>query len=447
LVSVVGGPIVLAPVPEDTPSFTASYTVTQADIDAGTFSNQAVASGTPPIGADVTDTSDDDSYVGSDPTVTLLCQLSAIALVKTGVFNDEDGDGCADTDTITYTFTVTNEDNTSISAVTVTDDLLGGLLTAIPTGDANGDMILDLDETWIYVQDYTITQDDIDAGNVTNTATVNGTGIAGPVSDLSGATINDDDPTVTEICQESGLSLEKIGVFNDEDGDGFGQVGETISYTFIVTNSGSVTIYNIDIEDPLPGIVVAGGPIAALAPGEVDNSTFTATYIITQEDLTATVVKNQAIAIGETIGGTLVEDDSDDPNNPNDVDNNGDGDPDDVTNTIVRPGVLNLLTIFNGITPDGDGKNEYFEIQGIQDYPNNTMQIFNRWGVLVYETTGYENDEFGNVFKGYSNGRAILNNDELLPTGTYFYILNFSGPELPNDENKETYTGYLYINR
>jgi hypothetical protein len=75
------------------------------------------------------------------------------------------------------------------------------------------------------------------------------------------------------------------------------------------------------------------------------------------------------------------------------------------------------------------------------------MQIFNRCGVLVYETAGYENDEFGNVFKGYSNGRVTINSDELLPTGTYFYILNFSGPDLPDDGVIDTFTGYLYINR
>jgi len=78
------------------------------------------------------------------------------------------------------------------------------------------------------------------------------------------------------------------------------------------------------------------------------------------------------------------------------------------------------------------------------------MQIFNRWGVLVYETNGYENDEFGNVFKGFSNGRVTVNEDELLPTGTYFYILKINGPELPDDSRgkpKDTFTGYLYINR
>ncbi len=62
----------------------------------------------------------------------------------------------------------------------------------------------------------------------------------------------------------------------------------------------------------------------------------------------------------------------------------------------------------------------------------------------------FENEEFGNVFKGISNGRATVNSDELLPTGTYFYILKFNGPDLPDDSKgnpKEAFSGYLYINR
>ncbi|MDN3725570.1 CARDB domain-containing protein, partial [Aequorivita sp. SDUM287046] len=73
-VTVSGGPIAgLAPGAEDTTTFTATYTITQADIDAGTFSNSAEVVGTPPSGPNVTDISDNDSYVGQDPTVIILC--------------------------------------------------------------------------------------------------------------------------------------------------------------------------------------------------------------------------------------------------------------------------------------------------------------------------------------------------------------------------------------
>ena len=94
----------------------------------------------------------------------------------------------------------------------------------------------------------------------------------------------------------------------------------------------------------------------------------------------------------------------------------------------------------------GEGNSDHCEkkIRGIQDYPDNNVKIYNRWGVLIWETDGYgglSGEE--NVFTGESNARATINSGELLPTGTYFYILTING-ENPGQSN---YTGYLYINR
>ena len=107
--------------------------VTQSDIDTGSITNQATASGTGVNGL-VTDLSG--ATISDDiPTVTIIPEacLDAIAITKTGVFNDVDTNGCstASVDTVTYTFTVTNQGNTPLTSVTVTDPLLGGLLTAI----------------------------------------------------------------------------------------------------------------------------------------------------------------------------------------------------------------------------------------------------------------------------------------------------------------------------
>ncbi|MBT8276603.1 MAG: gliding motility-associated C-terminal domain-containing protein, partial [Bacteroidia bacterium] len=101
--------------------------------------------------------------------------------------------------------------------------------------------------------------------------------------------------------------------------------------------------------------------------------------------------------------------------------------------------------IFNGITPDGDGLNDLFRVVGIEEYPNNNMKIFNRWGVLVWETDGYggSNGE-ENVFRGISDGRATVRQGDMLPTGTYYYVLTFLGEDNPGESS---YAGYLYINR
>ena len=109
-----------------------------------------------------------------------------------------------------------------------------------------------------------------------------------------------------------------------------------------------------------------------------------------------------------------------------------------------------VFEIYNGITPDGDGFNDFFWIQGISAFPENNVKIFNRWGILIFETDGYEEFAGGNVFTGDADARLMIEGDRLAPTGTYFYVITFpDGAEnnpFPN-VNKTSYSGYLYINK
>ncbi|MGG5506929.1 MULTISPECIES: gliding motility-associated C-terminal domain-containing protein [unclassified Myroides] len=102
----------------------------------------------------------------------------------------------------------------------------------------------------------------------------------------------------------------------------------------------------------------------------------------------------------------------------------------------------NDLMVYNLVTPDGDGKNDYFLIDNLQKYPNNRMEIYNRWGVKVYETTNYGSSD--NVFRGYSDGRATVKKKEKLPTGTYFYILTYEKSDLNSSRTIKT-SGYLHL--
>ena len=419
--------------------YTGTYAITQADITAGEVVNQAKAEGIAPDGTTVSDNSGA-TVNDDDPTVTVLCQSGSIALVKIGTLSDENGDGCTQVgETIVYDFIVTNTGIVDLTNIDVTDPLV--TVNGGPISLASG-----ATDATTFTAVYTITQADIDTGEVVNQATVEGTTPDGDiVSDDSGTTINDDDPTITMLCQVSSMSLEKVGVLNDENGDDNPQVGETITYTFSVTNTGTVTLYNITIDDPLPGIDIQGGPIPSLEPGMTDSTTFTATYAITQADIDAGQVINQAIVTGEDDEGTVVTDDSDDPNNDDNVDNNGDGEPDDPTVVVIgNVLVADDFEIFNGITPNGDNLNDYFVIAGIQDFPENNVKIYNRWGVQVWETDGYGGSNGQeNVFRGESNGRSTIRANEELPTGTYFYILTFPS----KNPGKASYSGYLYINR
>jgi len=81
------------------------------------------------------------------------------------------------------------------------------------------------------------------------------------------------------------------------------------------------------------------------------------------------------------------------------------------------------LVIYQGVTPDGDGLNDYFIIDNIEYFPTNNVTIFNRWGRKVYETTSYNSS--GNVFNGYAQGNGVVGKGEMLPTGTYYYVVEY----------------------
>lgn len=94
----------------------------------------------------------------------------------------------------------------------------------------------------------------------------------------------------------------------------------------------------------------------------------------------------------------------------------------------------NDVIVYNGLSPDGDGRNDTLVIRGIEDMPDNELIIFNRWGVQVYQMVNYDNS-----FSGISQGRVTIEKNKELPEGTYYYVLR-----MPDRENV---AGYFYINR
>ena len=122
-----------------------------------------------------------------------------------------------------------------------------------------------------------------------------------------------------------------------------------------------------------------------------------------------------------------------------------------MVNPLTKYGVFTLarvkldisLVVYNAVSPNDDGLNDYFRIDGLEAYSNNTVTIFNRWGVQVFKAEGYGSTADGNVFTGVSDGRTTVDRNEKLPTGTYFYTI-----EAVNQTNGITTkkAGYLYIN-
>ena len=314
---------------------------------------------------------------------------------------------------------------------------------------------------------YVITQDDINIGYVENQAFVdsqdpNDDTISDTSDDPNDPTDDDpdgdgnpDDITIVDLPFISQISLIKSAQLIDLDGDGDFEDGDIIQYTFFVTNTGNVPVFNITVDDPLVDVI--GGPID-LEPGEFDGTTFSATYVLTEEDIEAGIVINQAIATGQSLDGEDITDISDTgtdaqgnviPNpesieTPDDADpNNVNGDPTDDPTVVIFMGVLSQsdIIVFNGISPDGDGVNDFFFIERIDSFPDNTVTIFNRWGVEVYSREGYDNDPVAG-FTGMSNGRVTVAQDRLLPTGTYYYVIQYQA-----ENELRQLAGYLYLNR
>lgn len=73
------------------------------------------------------------------------------------------------------------------------------------------------------------------------------------------------------------------------------------------------------------------------------------------------------------------------------------------------------LVFSNYFTPNGDGHNDTFIIQNIENYPNGKLRIFNRWGELVYEASPYQND-----WNGKANAGVVLMGGDC-PEGVYLF--------------------------
>ena len=179
-----------------------TYTVTQDDVDAGGISNTVVATATDPQGDPVADTSDNGAGDGDDPTVVTVAPAGSLEVtksVRTGA-----PDPAAPTNEVVFEIQVANTGNVTLTAPVLSENLTRADTVAItpdPTpvleaaSDTNGDGDLDVGETWIYTVTHALTQEDIDAGGLVNTATATANDPSGtPSSDTSDPTPLTDQP-------------------------------------------------------------------------------------------------------------------------------------------------------------------------------------------------------------------------------------------------------------
>jgi gliding motility-associated-like protein len=83
-----------------------------------------------------------------------------------------------------------------------------------------------------------------------------------------------------------------------------------------------------------------------------------------------------------------------------------------------------IINVYNGISPNGDGNNDFFYINNIDQFPDNNVQVYNRWGQKLFETDHYDN--VSNVWRG-----TAKSSDQVAPAGTYFYIVDLKNGSKP----------------
>ena len=211
--------------------------------------------------------------VTSDEVIVLIpCRTPppAITLVKTGVAPDR-----LPGDVITYTYLITNTGGTTLTDITLFDDILGDITVPKTT--------LVVGESMTATAPHVITEADIDRGSVVNVADTTGRAPDNSVvRDRDRETIDLDDPSIL---------VDKVA---DRE---FAEVGETVTYTYVITNTGDTRLTDITLVDDKIGIIVSVEDGLSLDPDE--STTVQADYTVTTGDLAkGNEVVNVAIASG-----------------------------------------------------------------------------------------------------------------------------------------------------
>ncbi|GAA2190957.1 hypothetical protein GCM10009848_41760 [Micromonospora lupini] len=269
---------------------TATYTVTQADLDNGGVTNVGTAQGSPPTGPPVV----------SDPdTLTIPAQslTAAITVVKSSTTTSITSVG----QQVPYRYLVANTGGLTLTNVGVTDvqtppssNANLGPITCVATTLAPG-------ATTTCTATYTVTQADLDNDRVADTATARGTPPTGPPVTS---------PPSTLTIPAAGL-IPSITVTKTSTTASITTVGQQVPYSFHVVNTGGLTLTNVNVTDVQapPSSNDNLGPITCaattLAPGA--RTACTATYTVTQADLDNDQVTNTATAHGTPPGGTPVD--------------------------------------------------------------------------------------------------------------------------------------------
>jgi hypothetical protein len=272
--------------PDAVVTCTATFSITQAQIDAGGVTSVASVSATSAVTG-----VDDPTTVGATSTLALVGTAS-LEFSKTAVVDitaaapvDQLGVG----DRIDFTFTVTNSGTTTVSDIRVSDPLLG--LVGMPCPDL---VALAPGASQVCTGQHTITQADLDVGGVTNSATVSALAQSGiPNPQVT-------DTVFVALVATPSVTISATGPASAT----VSAVGETLPITYTVTNNGPVALQGLSV-------LVSGGTITCFGSGTNSiaaltvgaSQTCTAVHTIVQNDLNASQFTHSATVSGATLAG------------------------------------------------------------------------------------------------------------------------------------------------
>lgn len=276
---------------DDSTTCTATYTTLAGDATSGgTVTNTATVTATPNSGGTLTRNDDvTATYVDptppTPPTPPGPTPAPALSVTKSASPTTFSKVG----EKVTFTVVVANSGNVALTGVAVTDPMVS--LTCSPTTPAS----LAAGASITCTGSYVVTQADVDAGSITNTATANGTDPNGtPTSGKDSATVIGIDPL-----------LQGLTVTKQASPSTFASAGEPITFTVVVANTATKTLSNVTVSDPMVSLTCSPStPVTALSPGQ--QITCSGTYRTSQADVDAGAFTNTATATGTDPAGKSV---------------------------------------------------------------------------------------------------------------------------------------------
>ena len=397
-------------------SASATATVTVEDTTAPTVNTQNItvqldSEGTANITSEMIDAISTDN-----------CEIDNYEIDITNFTCDNIGEN-----TVTLTVTDIYENSSTASAiVTVEDTIAPNVVTVEP-------FTLQLDE---FGSTITISVEDIENGS-TDACGIDSYSL--DVYDFDCTNVGENIVTlsVTDINGNTGTATTIVTI-------------EDISTATIITQDITITL-NSRGEASITTDLIDNGSFdnCGIASISLDKTNFDCATI-GEHIVTLTILDNSDNSSSETaivtvtsfdIDGDLIADNCDDDMdgdgilnevdncettyNPDqkDVDFNGIGDACDEAPTVAA----------QGFSPNGDGIGDTFIIEGLHRFPDNTLEIYNRWGSKVFSQNSYQND-----WNGIANGKGVLRKNQKLPAGPYFYVLIAKQDQI--------YKGWMYIN-